>query len=332
VEVQDTPSESRESARWDPLALELQRLRSRAGEPSFAEIVRRICERRSAQGATPHAARVARTTVYDAFRTGRARVNVDLVRDITAVLGGSVTDIDTWISRCRDGRVDPAAQAGLPAEHADPVLPPDPMPQPEPAPLPPTGRRAALVLMAACLGLNLLGRMFVDLIELPVHLDMMGTAIAAIALGPWRGAAVGATTNLVGALVSGSDSIPFMFVNIAGALLWGYGVRRLGFGRTLPRFFALNVVVAFVCSLVAVPILVLLYGGTTHGGQDPITDNLVALTHQLTLAVGLANLLVSLADKIFSGFVALVLISALPATLRVGSCLVLATPGPPPPS
>ncbi len=318
-------STSPESPRWDPLARELQALRASAGEPSFAEIARRISEHRLAQGASAHAARVARTTVYDAFRTGRARVNVDLVRDITAVLGGSVADVDTWISRCREG-------AGVAAEPARPPAAPQTWPTEQPDPTPaPTRVRLVALLLVACLGVNLTGRVFVDFLDLPVHLDMVGTAIAAIALGPWRGAAVGAATNLVGALASGTDSIPFLAVNVAGALVWGYGARSFGLGLSLPRFLGLNVLVGVVCSLIAVPILLTLYGGTTQSGQDPITVTVLALTDHVAVAVGLANLLVSLVDKMISGFMALVFISALPATLRVGSRLVLAAPGPTPP-
>lgn len=307
METQGIEPESRPTPRWDLLALELQALRLRAGDPSFAEIARRISETRLARGATLHAARVARTTVFDAFRTGRARVNLDLVREITAALGGSDVDVDDWVARSA--------------------------PQPEPlegvraTPVTPTPLvRDAVVLVVGCLVLNLLGRVFVDSLDLPIHLDMLGTAIAAIALGPWRGAAVGASTNVIGIFLSGAASLPFALVNVAGALLWGYGVRRLGLGRTLPRFFALNVVVGVVCTLLAVPILVLLYGGSAGDGQSPIADTILALTHQFTLAVGLSNLLVSLADKIVSGFVALVVISTLPAGLRLCSGLVLAAP------
>ncbi|WP_341928069.1 hypothetical protein [Nocardioides psychrotolerans] len=315
MEVQGTPPESREEARWDHLALELQTLRTRAGDPSFAEIARRVSEQRLARGASEHAARVARTTVYDAFRTGRARVNLELVRDIGTALGGSDADVDGWIARCRHPQ--PPEQSSAPE------------PQPvESSVVPPAGVREAVLLMAACLAANLLGRTFVDFLHLPIHLDMVGTAIAAIALGPWRGAAVGASTNVVGALLSGPASIPFAIVNVAGALAWGYGVRRFGLGRTLPRFLALNVMVAALCTLLAVPILVGLYGGSAGNGQDTITTTFLALTHQLTVSVGFSNLLVSLADKLFSGFVALVVISTLPAGLRLGSRLVLSAPPP----
>ncbi|GEP37581.1 hypothetical protein NPS01_12440 [Nocardioides psychrotolerans] len=313
MEVPGTPPESRTMPRWDPLALELQALRTSAGDPSFAEIARRVSEQRLARDVSPHAARVARTTVYDAFRTGRARVNLELVRDISTALGASDADVDAWVTRCRDVQQPEPHQATAPA----------------PPPVPPTSVRESVLLMAACLGINLLGRLFVDFLDLPIHLDMVGTAIAAIALGPWRGAAVGASTNVVGALLSGAASLPFALVNVAGALAWGYGVRRFGLGRTLPRFLALNVMVAGISTLLAVPILVGLYGGSAGNGQDAITATFMALTDQLIVSVGFSNLLVSLADKLFSGFVALVVISTLPAGLRLGSQLVLSAPPPP---
>src|SRR5690606_28147164 len=81
--------------------------------------------------------------------------------------------------------------------------------------------RPAPALMLGCVAVNLLGREFVDLLNLPVYLDMVGTALAAIVLGPWRGAAVGATTNLAGLFISGIASAPFAVVNVVGALVWG---------------------------------------------------------------------------------------------------------------
>ena len=123
---------------------------------------------------------------------------------------------------------------------------------------------------------------------------MTGTAIAAMALGPCWGALVGGVTNLLGVASSGPASLPFGLVNVAGALVWGYGVRRFGLGRTLPRFFSLNLLVALVCSAVAVPILLLLFSGSTGHGQDGIGATILEL----------------------SGFVALVAIASHPLSLR----------------
>lgn len=95
--------------------------------------------------------------------------------------------------------------------------------------------------MLGSLGLTMLGREAVNFLELPIYLDMVGTAVAAVVLGPWRGAAVGLSTNLLGSLTAGAVSLPFAIVNVVGALIWGYGVHRWGMGRTLSAALDLNV-------------------------------------------------------------------------------------------
>lgn len=300
---------------WDVVAAELGALRRRAGDPSYAEIGRRVAEQRVRDGADPHAARVARTTVYDVFRTGRTRLNLPLVREIAHALGGGDPEVDAWVARSLGDRPAEVPTAGATAgATADATAgTPDPAPPPPP---PRSPRAHLLALLVACVALNLAGRGLVVLLDLPVHLDMVGTALAAIALGPWHGAGVGLVTNVLGVAEGGPASLPFALVNVAGALVWGYGVRRLGLGRTLPRFLGLNLLVAAVCTLLAVPILVLLLGGSTGHEQDTLAATVTALTSEAAVGTWAANLLVSVGDKLISGFVALVAVSALPAGLR----------------
>ncbi|GAB4005198.1 ECF transporter S component family protein [Nocardioides ultimimeridianus] len=290
-----TEPEPAERRRWDPLVVRLQERRAAAGDPSYGEIAERVSAAREAAGATPHAARLAKSTVYDAFRPGRARINLDLVGEIAAVLGAEPAEVAAWIEECTR------------REGPEPI---DPVEAPVAAPSP----RAIAVVLLACLGINLTGRWIVDLLHLPIYLDMAGTAVAALALGPWLGALLGGTTNAAGALISGWQSLPFAVVNVAGALVWGYGARRLG--RDLPRFLLLNILVALTCSLIAVPILVLVFGGSVGAGQDTITQTFLDLGDGLLAAVGSSNLLTSGADKLISGFVALVVVSSLPAGFR----------------
>ncbi len=325
----DAPPQSPSGSEWDLLAHQLQQLRFGAGEPSYGEIARRVARRRLEAGLGEHEARVARTTVYDAFRTGRARVNLELVREIVGALGGEDLDVDRWVAQCRrqgDAPVPaPAARSTDVPESAAPH-PPPPASDATALPAGPPGPRLAMALTGLCVVANLAGRAVVDVLHLPVFLDMIGTAVAAIALGPWYGVGVGLTSNLAGTAVSGSDSIPFALVNMAGALVWGYGVRRFAMGRTLLRFMGLNVLVAMTCTLVAIPVLVLLYGGGVGHSQDVVTATFVEMTGLLEVAVGLSNMVVSLGDKIISGFVALVVCSMLPLALRRRTPLVLVSP------
>ena len=58
----------------------------------------------------------------------------------------------------------------------------------------------ALVPVAAAL--NIVGGQINTILKLPTFLDMIGTAVVAIVLGPWWGALVGVITNVVSALLA----------------------------------------------------------------------------------------------------------------------------------
>lgn len=70
----------------DDVAERLRHWREQAGSPSFATIARRISARRAAGRDGAYGA-VPRSTVYDCFRAGRRRLDLELVVDIAAVLG-----------------------------------------------------------------------------------------------------------------------------------------------------------------------------------------------------------------------------------------------------
>jgi energy-coupling factor transport system substrate-specific component len=300
VEVEDAPpAEEHAGSHWDALIEHMRTYRESVGSPSFRVLAERVAAARVARGIDPYAARVGKTTVYDCFQLGRARVNLDLVREVARAMGASDDDVDAWINSCHKSLV-------VEDEGPDPV---------EVVRLP--SRMHVLVLMLAGLALNLIGRGFVLFLDFPLHLDMMGTAVVAIALGPWRGAAVGASTGVVGMGLSGSSSLTFGLVNVAGALAWGYGVRWFRGGASIPRFVALNLFTALVCSLAAVPILLGFYGGveTRHSFGD-VTASFDALWSSHAASVFVANYVTSALDKMLSGFVALAAIASLPLVLR----------------
>jgi len=173
----------------------------------------------------------------------------------------------------------------------------------------------ALVPVAAAL--NIVGGQINTILKLPTFLDMIGTAVVAIVLGPWWGALVGAITNLVASFISGPINLPFAACNVVGALIWGYTV-RWGWGKKFWSFFLINIAVAFFVSCTAVPIYVFIFGGATGHFADMMTAALLAMGQNLLVSVFSSNILVSLADKIISGFVALAIIEALPANMTKG--------------
>ena len=170
----------------------------------------------------------------------------------------------------------------------------------------------ALVPVAAAL--NIVGGYINDVLRLPIFLDMIGTAVVAIVLGPWWGALVGAITNIVSSFISGPISLPFAACNVVGALVWGYA-HQFGWMRKQWSFFLVNIAVAFFVSLTAVPIYVFVFGGATGHFADLMTAAFVGMGQNLIVSVFSSNILVSLADKIIAGYVALAIIEALPTNL-----------------
>jgi len=295
----------------DRLAQDLQELRAAAGSPSYAEVASRISRER-AQSATGTHAHVGKTTVYDVFRLGRRRVDIGLALEIVRALGCDDATVAEWQARYVDALRGPVA-----AEH------PLRRASDEPAEQPADAKPGVItLLLLGCVALNLAAHQLVVIGDLPIYLDMVGTAVAAIAVGPWRGAAVGVATNGAFALYFGHDQIWFGLVQVAGALLWGYGVRRFGMGRTIGRYFVLNVVVAVVCSVVAVPIIHFVFGDDADQLVNA-ESSLQTMLHNTLVALSGANLLSSLADKLIGGFIAIALLPVLPVRSRSDSALRL---------
>jgi energy-coupling factor transport system substrate-specific component len=154
---------------------------------------------------------------------------------------------------------------------------------------------------------------------LPIYLDTIGTFLAAALLGPWWGALAGVLTNVVGAVPNGISNMLFAPVNIAAALVWGYGIRSFGLGRNAILFFLLAAVVGVVTGLLATPIVLFLFGGATGHPSDLITAALASFG--LERAALASNIVSSMPDKVISAYVGLAITAALPAAVAARAVL-----------
>lgn len=291
------------------VAEDLQRLRHDAGGVSYAEIAARITRLRAERSGRSSVA-VSRSTVYDAFRPGRTRLDGDLIVDIVRSLGVTQADAENWRARCvaakRAAPRPPSRMAAASVAEAPPVAAASAVRIAAPR----RGeRRVALVasVMIAAVILNVAGGRVVLWLDLPLYLDMAGTAVVAMALGPWYAVATAVVTQLGGVVVNQSPlGLPFTPVAVVGALLWGYGVHRWGWGRSLSRFLLLSVIVAVACTIVAAPITDFVYGGfSAHVAGNSLTARFRDAGLALGVAIALANLITSLLDKLIASFVAL---------------------------
>jgi len=286
----------------DQIADDLQQLRTDNGCPSYSDIALRIAKTREAQGVAPEAARIARSTVYDCFKTGRTRINPALVGETVLAITGDDEQAAAWVKRCQSARGDSEHKTNSSPTRQD-------LADQLPGPLPMT-TLMTLVVWVACTGGNILLDVFTTLTfygTFPLYLDMIGTAITSMVLGPWWGVATGVTVNLVLVSVNGTASIPFAIVQVVGALVWGYGVRKFHMAKTLPRYGLLNVIVAAACSLTAVPILLVVFDGwMANPTLQSVADRMMEARDQLVTAIFSVNFLTSLVDKAIAGFIALI--------------------------
>ncbi|MGO1775633.1 MAG: NB-ARC domain-containing protein [Agrococcus casei] len=85
----------------DGLVAALQRLRVEAGNPSYGEVAQRIGRMRAARGLPEQVAAPSKSTVYEAFKLGRIRIDAQLVEDIAAALGLVGAEPKAWRDTAR---------------------------------------------------------------------------------------------------------------------------------------------------------------------------------------------------------------------------------------
>lgn len=305
----------------DVIVQELRDLRAQAGGVSYAEIATRIAQRREAQGMSPSAARIARSTVFDAFNTGRQRLNGELVAEIAVALGEAEVAVPEWIDRCREAAelmsAQTAQQAVIPvaerpaARFSAQSAPLTPSLQPAHERLSPPHTLIIALVLLGCVGLNIFGNTVMTKYGLLVFLDMIGTAAAAIILGPGFGVLTAFATGVLTTLSGSSQSLAFSLVGAVGALVWGIGYHRFGLGRSFLRFTLLNTIAGVACTLIAAPVTVWVFGGTVSHASNEVTTSLLSLGFGVWAAVFLANIIVSVIDKQIAGWVALLAARAL---------------------
>ncbi|WP_446666232.1 tetratricopeptide repeat protein [Flexivirga sp. B27] len=109
----------------DDIADSLGRLREWAGLPSYGQLASRVRAARLARGVPAAEAAIGRVTVYDCFRAGRRRIDVDLVVEIARALGASDRQAVVWRNATRRAMSPATSLRSVPA---DVTLPPAPDP------------------------------------------------------------------------------------------------------------------------------------------------------------------------------------------------------------
>jgi energy-coupling factor transport system substrate-specific component len=147
-------------------------------------------------------------------------------------------------------------------------------------------------------------------LRLPIFLDVIGTILVAALAGPWLGMLTGLFTNIILGLQN-----PIWFAYAIVQMAIGLSVGLLAFRGAFKTYFGLIIVtvtVWVVTQITAIPITILIFGGTSGSGSSFITLYLLAVGQGLLEAVITTNILTESVDKVVSVLLAYGMIKALP--------------------
>lgn len=159
------------------------------------------------------------------------------------------------------------------------------------------------VLIPIGIGINAIGGFIASTLKLPLFLDNIGTMLIGILAGPWAAALTGAVANIVQAMLGNPVQLAFMPVPVAIGLVTGF-MARAGWFDTVKKTAVPALVLTLVATVIATPIVVLVFGGVTSSGTSLVTATLVASGRSLIESAASAQLMVEFVDKGGSAFVA----------------------------
>lgn len=176
---------------------------------------------------------------------------------------------------------------------------------------------ASLVLIPAAVGINYIGKMFAQLLKLPLWLDAIGTVLAAMLGGPIVGALTGAINNIIYGLTVDPMSFAYAITNVAIGITVGV-LSAQGKIKSLPGAILAGLIVAVVATLVSTPLNIMLWGGQTGNvWGDALFAAMTANGMPIWLASLADELSVDLIDKVATVVLAFGLFKGLPKNLTV---------------
>jgi len=168
-----------------------------------------------------------------------------------------------------------------------------------------------LVLMAMAIVVNVVVGQIANWVKIPLYLDSIGTILVGVMAGPLAGALTGAVGNILWGLLTNPSAAAFFPVAAVIGALAGY-CARAGWFRSIPMTVVSGLVIGVISTIVAVPIIVYMFGGVTGAGTDFATAYLLAVGTQLIQSVAVTNLASNLIDKVLTAVLVWLVVRRLP--------------------
>lgn len=169
--------------------------------------------------------------------------------------------------------------------------------------------------IALCVALNAGLGALVQALRLPVYLDLTGTVLASVLMGPVVGVATAVVGQLILTFLTSPNTFAYVGTAIAIALV-AVGLRRFGYlAKLLPTVLG-GVILGLVSAVLSAPVTTYLFGGVSFVGADAVTAFFTVMGRSLSESVLLGGLATDPIDKIALSLLCFGAVRALPSRVR----------------
>ena len=171
----------------------------------------------------------------------------------------------------------------------------------------------AILTIPICVAINVVGDQIVQLLKLPIFLDVIGTVLMAMLAGPWPAAVTGILTNLCMGITDNPTLIPFAITSAACGIAAGLFARKKWFSAQKWKLIIIVLVLDLVTICTASPITIFTFGGVSgNGGQSVAIAGLLASGANIIAAVVGTDFWINLIDRALAMVIAFAVVKVIP--------------------
>lgn len=177
---------------------------------------------------------------------------------------------------------------------------------------------SGLCFLALAAVLNLVGANLALALRLPIYLDSMGTMLGAALLGPVYGMLPGAVSAILNGCTTDIYAFYYLPVQLVTGLLTGLAFRlfRPGSPKDTWRILPASLLISLPGTVISSAITALVFGGVTSSGSTVLVQLLHGAGLNLTASVCVVQGATDFLDRLISLVLAVLLLFALPQSLR----------------
>ncbi|MFD1204738.1 MULTISPECIES: ECF transporter S component [Sporosarcina] len=175
---------------------------------------------------------------------------------------------------------------------------------------------AALVLIPAAIGINFIGKLFAELLKLPLWIDSIGTVLSSMLAGPIIGAIVGVVNNVIYGFTTSPISFVYAITSAVIGLVAGIMAYK-GWISNIGKALVLGFIVGLIAATISTPLNMMFWEGTTGNiWGDALFATMLSKDMPLWFASFADSIVVDVPDKMLTVLISFLVFKGLPKNVK----------------